>query len=533
MAIEFRCACGALCRAEDDQVGQLVHCEACGLDTPVPSADDAAVGDVEACGEAAQALRDQLGGGGIADIVAGLRDTDKEGQGAAEADKRRANTDALREQLGGGGVADLAAALQSDIQEAEALEQEAEEERDHEHDLEDLQGQTLSEDEKGHAAEKTEKHRAATEALRSQLGGGGIGDIVAHMHEDEAALTEAAARADRRRADTEALRSQLGGGGAADIAKALRGEDDTVLDAGDGEGGPAQSGLEAGAPPAAGSPAATARPGPSAAPFRPGAAGRRPAPKKKVLRGHERAAHHLVFKRFIWLPSMFVALACIAVGVGAAVFHIHPREIPALMSGKPSPYEQHMAQFREKLKAANILADGFEIVEHGGRSWAIPQGAENHKTSSGSVYYANEAGFDEPAVDAEDYVKSQSIETGRVTGLLSFGVGLIAVGGVLAILSLFALRDVLMVRAVQRKEEPGADEVIEGEVAEDVQEAGAVEEAVPPEDAEGAEGEADELAAGEGKEVAPGEAEEVSPEEAEEVAPDDAAEGEAEKDKTD
>jgi len=229
---------------------------------------------------------------------------------------------------------------------------------------------------------------------------------------------------------------------------------------------------------------------------------RRAAPKKKVLRGHERAAHHIVFKRFIWLPSMLVGLVCIAMGVGGAVFHIHPREIPALMSGKPNPFEQHMTQFREKLKAAGIPVDGFEIVEHVGRSWAIPKGAENHKTSSGSVYYANEAGFDEPAVDAEDYVKSQSIETGRVTGLLSFGVGLIAVGGVLAILSLFALRDVLMVRAVQRREEAPPDEVLEGEAAEEVQAAEAADET-------------------------------PAPEEVEEVAPEEPPEGGAEKDKTD
>ena len=530
MAIEFRCACGALCRAEDDQVGQLFHCEACGVDTPVPSADEAAAGNVEGRGDASDALREQLGGGGAADIAAGLREQGVDGE---KADKRREGAEALRDQLGGGGVADLADALQADIMEAEAVEDEYEEPRSHEHDLEDLADQALSEEQKVEAAEEAQRHRVATEALRSQLGGGGHADIAAGLRGPD----EGGELAEKRRGDAEALRSQLGGGGFADLAKALRGEDDTVLDAGDGEGGPpgeaappgeADSGAPAGTGGPAGLPGREAGTQAGAAPFRPGAAGRRVAPKKKVLRGHERAAHHLGFKRFIWFPSMLVGLVCIAVGVGGAVFHIHPREIPSLMSGKPNLYEQHMAVFREKLKGANISADDFDIVEHAGRAWAIPAGAEHRKTSSGGVYYTNDAGFDEPAVDAEEYVRAQSIETGRVTGLLWYGVGLIGVGGILAILSLFALRDVLIVGARRRKEEAAAEEaeVMEGEAVEDAEAAETGDVAAEGEIAEVAPEEGDEPVSEDGDEAAP-------PDEGAEVAPEEPPEGEAEKDATD
>ena len=37
MAIEFKCSCGATCRADEAKAGTLFHCEACGLDLPVPA----------------------------------------------------------------------------------------------------------------------------------------------------------------------------------------------------------------------------------------------------------------------------------------------------------------------------------------------------------------------------------------------------------------------------------------------------------------------------------------------------------------
>ena len=48
MAIEFKCPCGALCRADESRVGELFHCDACGLDLPVPATGEAPLAEVVA-----------------------------------------------------------------------------------------------------------------------------------------------------------------------------------------------------------------------------------------------------------------------------------------------------------------------------------------------------------------------------------------------------------------------------------------------------------------------------------------------------
>jgi len=369
VTIEFRCSCGALCRADESEVGHLFHCEACGLDVPVPTPE-----------EAARSLQEDEAEPASAETEAAAPDAAPAGddESAPAADRAGATADVLREQLGGGGIGDIAA---------------------HIHDGED-------ESALGDAAAAAEKRRGDAEALRQQLG--------------EGEASDAAALAEKRRADADALREQLGGGGAADIAAALRSE---------GIGADGQAAARAQAIGTADLPS-TAAPG-------------RTAPKKKVLRGHERAAHHIAFKRAIWLPALLVGLVCLA--VGAYCF------IPT-----PDPtYEKHMARFREKLKDSHIPSDGFEIVEHGGEAWAIPKGAEHRKTATGRVYYSNAAGFDEPAVNAEDYAKSHAVEEGRVSGYFLYGVLLVAVGLVLVVLSVFTYRDVRLVRAARA--EAGAE----------------------------------------------------------------------------
>ncbi|MCX5677216.1 MAG: hypothetical protein NTX87_19700 [Planctomycetota bacterium] len=51
MAIEFKCPCGATCRADEAKAGELFHCEACGLDLPVPASGEAHVHVAEVVGE--------------------------------------------------------------------------------------------------------------------------------------------------------------------------------------------------------------------------------------------------------------------------------------------------------------------------------------------------------------------------------------------------------------------------------------------------------------------------------------------------
>jgi len=58
VAIEFKCPCGAVCRADEAKAGELFHCEVCGLDLPVPASGEAAplaevVGEPPAEGKAA------------------------------------------------------------------------------------------------------------------------------------------------------------------------------------------------------------------------------------------------------------------------------------------------------------------------------------------------------------------------------------------------------------------------------------------------------------------------------------------------
>ncbi|MFO8015005.1 MAG: hypothetical protein R6X20_17085 [Phycisphaerae bacterium] len=401
MTIEFRCSCGALCRADESQVGQLVQCEACGLDVPVPSryAAERVVEDdaPEAEAPPPEPASDE-GEPAQGDAPAG------DDASASDGEESRTAAEALREQLGGGGAADIAAHIHDGADQSARVE----------------------------AAAEAEKHREDADALREQLGG------------------DAEAAAEKRRGDADALREQLGGGGIADIADALR-----------------EEGADAGGQAAAGAPALGAADLAAAGPGR-------TEPKKKVLRGHERAAHHITFKKAIWLPALLVGLFCLA--VGAYCF------IP-----QPDPtYEQHMARFEEELRKGHIPVDGYEIVWHGGEAWAIPEGAEHRKTNTGRVYYSNPAGFDEPAVHAEDYAKSRAAEEGRMSGYFLYGVLLVVVGLVLIVLSVFTYRDVRLVRAAQAEggaEPQEAEEVpVAAEVAPEPEEESPEEAESPGED---------------------------------------------------
>jgi len=395
VTIEFRCSCGAICRADEAEVGHLYHCEACGLDLPVPSPEEA--------------------------------------ERVIEAD-----------------------AAQAGEAEGEPVEGEAPPSKAG---LDDLQRQVVSDQERAHATREAESRQGAAEALREQLGGGGVGDIAAGLQdaEDEAARADAVALAEKRRGDADALREQLGGGGVADIAAALRGEAEKT--------GPTAEADRAPAPPPIDLAALRQR----------AAAGRKP--QKKVLRGHERAAHHITFKRAIWIPALLIGLVCIAVGVLASVFHIHPVwAVKDLLAGEPSAYEAHMRLFEEKLTEAGIPLDGFEIVEHGGEAWAVPKGATFTKTAGGQVVYINSAGYQLRAVNAEDYADCQAIRQQGRSGLVMLGVGLVAVGLALGVLSIITYRDVRIVHAAQAQAaEEEAEEALEtpvepGDVAEKVEE---------------------------------------------------------------
>ena len=58
MAIEFKCPCGAVCRADEAKAGELFHCDACGLDLPVPAAGSEAAGSAPKVSVSASAVEE-------------------------------------------------------------------------------------------------------------------------------------------------------------------------------------------------------------------------------------------------------------------------------------------------------------------------------------------------------------------------------------------------------------------------------------------------------------------------------------------
>ena len=357
MAIEFTCDCGATCSADESQAGQLFHCEACGLDIPVP-APQGAVTDDDAVPETSQ---------------------------PPEADVAEA---------------DVAGAAVDDMEDAQAH---AEAERAMVEQMKEVRGDP---------DEIAAKHREDLDALKR--------DTADDLDEEEAKA--------RHDADIQALHDQLGSqGGIAEMADQMR----AVRD---GEGGEAVA-------------IAAGELGPRTV---------RPL-KKKPPKGKERAAHHIGFKKAIWAPSLLVGLVC--VGIGIYCF---------LPSAEENPYQQHLAYFQEQLQKAGI--GEFDVVQVGKGSWAVPKGATHSVSQTGIVYFQNIPAYgqmapDEPAVDATDYVKSQSHQSGRQSKSLQFGILLTAVGAVLVLLTIITLRDVRIVAAMRAEQAPDAD-VAEGEEVE-------------------------------------------------------------------
>ena len=97
MAIEFKCLCGAACAADESKVGQLHHCEACGLDIPVP-APDADLPNAEIVDEGSVAAEGAEGA--VAAATAGSPRRPVEGVSEEEAARRKADREAFQAQLG-------------------------------------------------------------------------------------------------------------------------------------------------------------------------------------------------------------------------------------------------------------------------------------------------------------------------------------------------------------------------------------------------------------------------------------------------
>ena len=87
--IEFKCPCGATCRADEAKAGELLHCDACGLDLPVPASGAAPVAEVVGEPPAGVSAAGTLDAAQVADVL-GQTPAGKAGVSPAAAEEFKA-----------------------------------------------------------------------------------------------------------------------------------------------------------------------------------------------------------------------------------------------------------------------------------------------------------------------------------------------------------------------------------------------------------------------------------------------------------
>jgi hypothetical protein len=452
VAIEFKCECGAMCSADDGKVGQLFHCEACGLDIPVP-APAAAVGEPTAVtgeGHPAQPAWPAV-----------------PGPAPAEADVPVAEVVAEPPPLGPPGPSAMAA-LQASIGKP------------------------------GDADGTVPKGPSAMAALTASIGKhGDVSEMLRQIHGEKAVAKVAPAGGGEAGAAGPAPGvvggAAAGGGeaGAAGLAPVVvggaapAGVPGLAPAAVDGAapagvpglaplvvGGAGPAGMPGLAPPVVGG-AAAAGGGPAvpaAAALRPGAKARRPALPPPPT-GMARAAHHYGFKRAMWLPSLVIAAVCGALGAwcfvprtAAPLVNMDLKEpeivrdaqgnLFAIPRGTQADPRPNGLMWYKDANGQEGLAQAI-IRDTADRAWAIPQGKTPEIRKSGRVFYVDDSGYEIMAESADywldiqrDLDKIKQFRGGKEQGYVWFGVWLLAVAVVLAGLSVWMLVDV---RAVRRE----------------------------------------------------------------------------------
>ena len=160
---------------------------------------------------------------------------------------------------------------------------------------------------------------------------------------------------------------------------------------------------------------------------------RRPAKSPRRMTPHERAAVHLGFKKFAWPPAMALGLVCILFGalclLSLGGIYIWP------LKAIPRP---------------EGAFDNPQIVKNSaGGAWAIPHGAKYSEHDNGMIWYEDESGFEQRAEPAGPLVEFQDQDRIRRQGFLKFGIGLSAVGVILAAFALWMWSDVRLVRRAE------------------------------------------------------------------------------------
>jgi hypothetical protein len=333
------------------------------------------------------------------------------------------------------------------------------------------------------SATKPKFSRSAMASLREQLGRGDTEEMIAQIAGTSPAAVAAAAKeeAARRKVDQEALQAQLGGQvNPADAAAQIAGTISEIPDpsafpppaapaaSGAAEAptapgaaetsGAAETPAAAGAAPtseaaaASGAAVAGAAVAPSAAPAGAAAAPApprprisriekmKPQPRRAPPKGVQRAAHHLRFKRVMWMPATVIALVCLVVGV----YCFLPKSPPNLPT---------LPDWNKQI-----------VYSKDGHAWGIPQGAQYAQHDKDySIWYDAEGGIEEKAVDATIYVKAKESHDNIVAKFesdklifLGFGAAFVLVALTLAFFVLWMRHDIKM---VERANLPVAEEL--------------------------------------------------------------------------
>jgi hypothetical protein len=179
---------------------------------------------------------------------------------------------------------------------------------------------------------------------------------------------------------------------------------------------------------------------------------KRPAGPVAPPTGAARAAHHFGFKRVMWLPSLIIGLVCFGLGAYCLLTFL-------LSSGTQIAYP-----------VRDFPADWQVVHDNLGNSWAIPLGATLQPGKTGRMFYVNTAGYEESAVDANEYAanlakaeRAAADAGGKHRGYLWFAIGFFLVGASLLPLSLWMRYHVKLVSGEKEEDEappetkPGAE----------------------------------------------------------------------------
>ena len=179
---------------------------------------------------------------------------------------------------------------------------------------------------------------------------------------------------------------------------------------------------------------------------------KRPAGPVAPPTGAARAAHHFGFKRVMWRPSLIKGLVCFGLGLYCLLTFL-------MSSGTQIAYPDR-----------TFPADWQVVHDNLGNSWAIPPEATLQTGKTGRMFYANTAGYDEAAVDANEYAvnlakaeKDKADAIGEHRRYLWFAIGFLLVGAMLLPLSLWMRHHVKLVSGEKKEAEappeikPGAE----------------------------------------------------------------------------